>query len=89
MPEVTIKYTSAKTLEALKDLSKYLDFVVSKPKEKKEKKKRLVDQSKLVVNGVTIIPGDRGIDISELSEVFTGKNIDAEKLREESWIRNK
>ena len=50
MPEVIIRYTSDKTLQILKDLSK--------------------DPLK---NGVTVIQADTTIDVSDLSELFTGK----------------
>ncbi len=39
--------------------------------------------------GVTIIRVDPTADLSELSKVFTGKNLDAKKLREEAWRRKK
>ena len=65
MPEVIIRYTSDKTLQILKDLSKYFDFVLSVPKSHKKK-----DPLK---NGVTVIQADTTIDVSDLSELFTGK----------------
>lgn len=66
MKEVTIKYKSNKTLEALKDLGKYLGFSVSENAPSKRKED-------FHINGVSVIPGDESIDISELHEVFTGK----------------
>lgn len=88
MPEVTIKYTSPKTLEALKAIAKYLDFVVSKPR--KEPTQKTDDASNsFSVNGVTIVRGDSTIDLSEMSDVFTGKSIDSKKLRTTAWQRNK
>jgi hypothetical protein len=48
MPEVIITYKDPKILMLLKDLSKYLDFVVSTPQE-------------TTINGVTIIRGDKTI----------------------------
>ncbi len=86
MPEVTITYKNPKTLEALKDLSKYFDFIISKPKTKK--KDKLPDNT-FTINGVTVVRGDSSIDISEMSDVFTGKNIDAKELRKEAWQRHK
>lgn len=77
MPEVTIKYKKPETLKILKGLARYLDFQVANG----SKKKRSFDD--------IIIPGDKNADISALQEVFTGKNIDAKKLREELWKRNK
>jgi len=86
MPEVTIKYKDSKTLEALKDFSKYFDFIISKPK---NKKKEALPKNTFTINGVTVIRGDSSIDISEMSDVFTGKNINAKELRKEAWQRNK
>ncbi len=81
MPEVTIKYKSSKTLKVLKALSEYLDF--SFPASPSKSKKNTI------INGVHIIPGDSTVDISEMEKIFTGKKIDAKKLRERSWQRNK
>ncbi len=86
MPEVTIKYKNSKTLDALKELSKRFDFVISKPKS--EKKKPLPENT-FTINGVTVIRGNPSIDISEMSDVFTGKNINAKELRKAAWQRNK
>jgi hypothetical protein len=74
MKEVTIKYRNNKTLEALKDLGKYLGFSVSENTVSKSKED-------FYINGVRVIPGDESIDISELHEVFTGKDLNATQLR--------
>ncbi len=79
MPEVIIKYNSDKTLQILKGLSKYFDFVLTMPKAAKKKEPS--------VNGVTFSPADSTIDVSDLSEIFTGKNIEAKSLRTEAWRR--
>ena len=86
MPEVTITYENPKTLKILKDISKYFDFSVSQPK---TRKKDAQPKNTFTVNGVTIIRGDASIDISEMSDVFTGKNIDAKELRRKAGMRNK
>ena len=39
MPELLIKYTNPKVKEALTDFSKYLDFTIEKPTEKKAGKR--------------------------------------------------
>jgi len=79
MQQVIIKYKNLKTLMLLKDLAKYFDFVISIPQKKTTK----------TINGVTIIPGDNSIDTSELTKIFTEKNIDTKKLRQEAWQRRK
>ena len=86
MPEVTIKYKNQKTLEALKGLSKYFDFSITK---NKAEKKGTPIKNTFTVNGVTVIRGDSSIDISEMSDVFTGKNINPKELRKGAWLRNK
>ena len=83
MPEIIIKYKSKRTLEALRDLAKYFDYVISTPgsKEKRKKQKNL--------DGITIIPADSSVDASDLTDVFTGRNINPEQLRNEAWQRKK
>jgi hypothetical protein len=83
MPEIIVKYKTKKTLEALRDFAKYFDYVISSPDSKKKNKK----QSAL--NKMTIIPADPSIDISDLTEIFTGKNINPSQLRNEAWQRRK
>ena len=80
MKEVIIKYRSNKTLEALKDLGKYLGFSVSDMPTTKTSKQTFI-------NGVTVIKGDERIDLSELNTVFTGKGFDARDLRKAGWQR--
>nr|WP_121272153.1 hypothetical protein [Pedobacter schmidteae] len=82
MKEVTIKYKSNKTLEALKDLGKYLGFSVSERVSSKRNEQNHI-------NGVTVVPGDESIDISELHEVFTGKGLNATQLRSSGWERKR
>ena len=79
MPEVIIKYKKPETLKILKGLAKYFDFKVSTIKQKVKTHK---------LNGLTIIPASEKFDPTEMTELFTGKNIDAAKLRKEAWQRN-
>ncbi|RLD50741.1 MAG: hypothetical protein DRJ05_19240 [Bacteroidetes bacterium] len=81
MPELIIKYKDSKTLEILNDLAKYFDYVISFPKPEKRKE--------IKINGVTLIEADDSIDITGLSNLFTGKNMNAESLRNEAWQRQK
>lgn len=95
MPEVTIKYEKPETLKILKGLAEYFEFEIS-PSFQKE---GLLDDTlvptgpksvkETSINGVTMIPGDPSIDITELRKIFTEKNLDAKKLREEAWRRPK
>ena len=82
MPELIIKYKNKKTLEVLKDFSKYFDFSVVIP--------QIITKEKASgSNGVKIIPADKTIDTSELETIFSNKNLDAKQLRNEAWLRNK
>ncbi|WP_025145084.1 hypothetical protein [Pedobacter jeongneungensis] len=83
MKEVTIKYKSNKTLEALKKLSKYLNFSVSDHTVKK------VTEKEASINGIPIVVGDPSVDIGKLHDVFTGKDLNAEELRNAAWQRKK
>jgi hypothetical protein len=74
MPELTIKYKRKKTLEALIDFSKYLDFSVVFPVKTKGSKN-------IRINGVTVITGDSSVDTSDLKKIFSKGTIDAKQLR--------
>jgi hypothetical protein len=82
MPEITIKYKNKKTLDALIDFSKYFDFSVVLPYKKTVEKISNI-------NGVTIISANKSIDISEIENIFTGKNIIAKEIRKAAWQRKK
>lgn len=81
MPEIIVKYKNKRTLEALRDFAKYFDYVISSPDEKVKKDKQII------LNGVTIIPADNSVDTSELSKIFTGKNLNPSELRNDAWQR--
>ncbi|HEY4323168.1 MAG TPA: hypothetical protein VGN20_04260 [Mucilaginibacter sp.] len=82
MKEVTVRYKTNKTLQALKDMGKYLGFTVDE--QSSEKKDKLS-----FINGVPVIPGDNSIDITDLYAVFTGKELNAAELRNSGWQRKK
>jgi len=79
MPELIIKYSSQKTLQALIDLAKYFDFEIAKP--------ATSTKAKVFINGVALISGDKTVDISPLVKIFTGKDVDASNLRKMAWQR--
>lgn len=80
MPEAVIKYKTKRTLEALKDLAKYLDFSVVTPNEIE----RINN-----INGVTILPADDSVNTSEMEAIFSGRNINSKTLRQNAWQRTK
>lgn len=83
MPEIIVKYKSNRTLAALRDFAKYFDYEILTPDFDKNNK------NQITLNGVTILPADSSIDTSELSNIFTGRNIDPQQLRHEAWQRKK
>ena len=81
MPQITITYNNPKTLQALIDFAKYFDFKIEKP-DKKNQLPKIKDE-------LIMIPGDNSIDPSDLTKIFTGRNIDAKNLRQSLWQRTK
>jgi hypothetical protein len=70
MPEIIIQYKNSKTLQLLNDLSKYFDFTIRRYDQNQEPEQ--------IINGVTLIPPDESIDISNLTKIFSSRNIDAQ-----------
>ncbi|RYE20555.1 MAG: hypothetical protein EOP42_27285 [Sphingobacteriaceae bacterium] len=67
-------------MKILQDLSNELNFEIElKQSALTEKEKALKE---------ILIPADKNADLSELTKIFTGKNLDARKLRE-AWRRAK
>jgi len=84
MKEGIIKYKDSKTLEILKSLSKYFDFKIA------SHKKAVINKNGYeYINNIPVIRGDSSIDVKQLNAIFTGKNLDAKKLRTEAWRRQK
>lgn len=81
MKEVIIKYNDSKTLALLKALAKFFNFSIMPP----NKDQKAYDQ----INGVPIIPGDSSVSVKELTKIFTGKNLNARKLRTQEWQRQR
>ncbi len=78
MPEVIIKYKSAKVLQVLKDIAKYFDFVVEKPATKKELNNREHDAS-------LPITFSENPDITALAGIWKGRDISLTDLRKKAW----
>lgn len=81
MPEVIISYEKPETLKVLEALAEPLAFeiVISE----------LEDVSRQKAVDAITVPADKETDLSQLFEVFTGKNLDAKKLRQEMWRTKK
>ena len=77
MPEVIIKYKKPETLKILKGLAKYFDFTISG----NDRKGKNLDD--------ILTPGNKTLDIAVLDDVFAGKKLDAQELREKAWKRTK
>lgn len=81
MPEIIVKYKDKRTLEALQDFAKYFDYEISFPSSAGGV------EAQISLNGVTLVPADASVDTSDLTEIFTGKNINPAALRKEAWQR--
>lgn len=81
MAQLTITYTSKRTLDMLLDLAKYFDFTVSSGK--------AVKTGTQPYRGISIVEGDSSVDASDLRQTFTGRNLDAQALRGSEWQRRK
>ena len=78
MPEIIIKYKNAKALDALKDLAKYFDFVLEKPKSKK-----IIHNSRNAASLPIVFA--KNPDVMALAGIWKGKNISLEVLRKKAW----
>lgn len=89
MQQVIIQYRNPKVLEVLKSISVLLGFKVLAPSVEQPviaQEEKGVD-SVTSVNGVTIIPASGSLKSGGLKDVLKG--VDARKLREEAWERNR
>jgi len=80
MNRATIRYKDKKALDAVIDMGRHLDLSVDSP-----------ERSIEYINGIPMMKGGGNIEqaIEELSDIFTGLNLDAKKLRREAWGREK
>lgn len=81
MPEVIIKYENPETLKVLEDLSKTMNFEIETSNEEDVERQKAI--------AAITVPADKEADITQLFQVFTGKNLDAKKLRKELWRTKK
>ena len=78
MPEIIIKYKNEKTLAALKDFAKYFDFVLEKPKTKKQTGNP--DNSA----SLPIVFAEHP-DVTALAGIWKGRDISLDDLRKKAW----
>jgi hypothetical protein len=78
MPEIIIKYKNSKALDAIKDLAKYFDFVLEKPKSKKAANKSVSTDS------LPIVFADKP-DVTALAGIWKDKDISLTDLRKKAW----
>ncbi len=81
MPEVIIKYEDPETLKVLEDLAKSMNFEIETSNEENSERQKAI--------AAITVPANKEADITQLFQVFTGKNLDAKKLREELWRTKK
>lgn len=75
MPEVIIKYKSAKALQLLKDIAKYFDFIIETPQNKKGNKSQ---------KDLPITFSDNP-DVTALAGIWKGKDITLDDIRKKAW----
>jgi hypothetical protein len=78
MPEVIVKYKTAKALKALQDLTRMFDIVIEKP----------VDKNAALENEyVSDLPITfaKKPDVKALAGIWEGRDITIEALRKEAW----
>ena len=78
MPEIVIKYKSAKTLEVLMNIAKYFDFTIKK-KEIAKKSSSVKKEDELPIDFA------KNPDTSALSGVWKHKDISLNELRQKAW----
>jgi hypothetical protein len=78
MPEITIKYKSAKALKALQNLTKLFDITIEGPVGKVASK----DEEKAATLPITFA---KHPDVKALAGIWQGKNITLEELRKDAW----
>ena len=83
MPEIIVKYKDKRTLEALRDFAKYFDYEIALPESLEN------EENQINVNGVTILPAVSSVDTTELTDVFTGKDINPIELRQQAWQKRR
>ncbi len=81
MPEVIIKYEKLETLKVLEGLAESLNFEITNLDAITLKRKKALEE--------ITVPANKEADLSQLFEVFTGKNLDAKTLREQLWRTKK
>ena len=78
MPEVTVKYKSAKALKALQDLAKMFDIVIETPLGERP----FGDVTRLGELPVTF---SKDPDVTALAGIWQGKDITLNELRKKAW----
>lgn len=78
MPEVTIKYKSARALKALEDLTKVFDMVIEKP---------VTDQPMQSIKQDADLPitFSKTPNVTALAGIWKDRDIALEELRKKAW----
>jgi hypothetical protein len=78
MPEVIVKYKSAKALKALQDLTRMFDIVIEKPTDKNAAH----ENERIAGLPITF---SKNPDVTALAGIWEGRDITLEGLRKEAW----
>jgi len=49
------------------------------------KGRKKVVRKTITLNGVTLIPADSSVNVSSLTDIFTGRKINSKQIRTEAW----
>jgi len=78
MPEIILKYKSAKALRAIKELAKAFDIAIENPMAKSASK--LPDD-----HSALPIVFSKNPDVTALAGIWEGRDITLEQLRKDAW----
>ncbi len=77
MPEIIIRFKRQRTLQALKDFAKYLDFSIVSEKEADAKNYKLVN--------VSVVAPVAKIDARKLKGIFSDEKLSIKEIRKSVW----
>jgi hypothetical protein len=89
MPEVTVRYSSRESLDALIGIAGYLGLSVELPaREGAARREKGSGRTERVGEASVVIP-DEATDWDGLRSIFTDKGLDAAELRRKAWDRDR
>ncbi len=77
MPEIKIRYKRQRTLQALKDFAKYLDFSIVNEKD--------ADTKSYMLGNVLIVSPVSKTDVRKLKGLFSDSKLSLKEIRKNIW----